>query len=73
MPSSALEAQLCHAFAGTKGGYSDYPGAARSQETGDHGTVCPGGHRCPEGGNQSDRDLAALLDITHGTACTGGG
>ena len=39
------EAQLCHAFAGTEGGYSDYPGAARSPETGDHGAVCSGGHR----------------------------
>jgi integrase len=39
------EAQFRYPLAGTEGGYSDYPGAARSQEVGDHGTVCPGGHR----------------------------
>ena len=68
MPSSALTAQLCHAFAGTEGGYPDYPGAARSQEAGGHGVVCPGGHRYSAGGRQSDRDLAAPIEKTHGTA-----
>ena len=73
MPSSALEAQLRHAFAGTEGRYSDYPGAARSQEVGNQGAVCPGGHRYSAGGGQSDRDLAASIEKTHGTACARGG
>ena len=73
MPSSALAPQLCHSFAGTEGGYSDYPGAAWAQEVGNHGAVCPGGHRYSAGGGQSDRDLAAPIESVHGTACTGGG
>jgi hypothetical protein len=74
MPSSALASQFRYPLAGTEGGYQGDPGAARPQETGDHGAVCSGGHRCPAGGNQSDRDLAApIREKTHGTACARGG
>jgi len=38
----------------------------RAQETGGHGSVCPGGHRYSAGGGESDRDLAAPIEKSHG-------
>jgi len=61
-----------HAFAGTKGGYSDYPGLLGTK-TGDPGTVSQVAtdilREC-----ESDRDLASpYRERFHGTACARGG
>ena len=64
-----VEALLCHTFAGTEGGYSNYPGATRAQETGDQGTLCPGGHRHSARGGESDRNVTALIEKSHGATC----
>ena len=42
-----------HSPAGAEGRHPGDPGAARTQEAGDHGPLCPGGHRAAARGDQS--------------------